>query len=323
MPKLYKGKRGGVYYKRKGRKVYVTNRFGSDAENKISRLLPNSFYDDTSIINLDNHLENLSTLLNPVVKSVIEYFTKDNSDQPKSFTVKLSNTLDSYIIPKKYDNEPVLIFDLDKTIDNDCITPLFHDLVKKFPKYVYVVTARPDAYMYYLDVKKLDKLSKEDDLGIILHNGTTKAFKEKLDILSNVYCRNWVFQYIAEQLYKKIHGSVMADGGILAGYVKMIQLLHIKSSIGCEWKDMYFFDDSSDNLQAWKNLKELNINQNNDNISRLKFIGGEDKCVFNDNDETYNHQTYKRMCCDYQKVFGDLDDCFVYAEQYNKKHNKK
>ena len=32
MPKLYFGSRGGVYYKRKGRKVYVTNRFGQDSD---------------------------------------------------------------------------------------------------------------------------------------------------------------------------------------------------------------------------------------------------------------------------------------------------
>jgi len=31
MPKLYFGSRGGLYYRKKGRKVYVTNRFGNDS----------------------------------------------------------------------------------------------------------------------------------------------------------------------------------------------------------------------------------------------------------------------------------------------------
>ncbi len=38
MPKLYFGSRGGVYYKRKGRKVYV-NRFGDDTEEKRKKLV--------------------------------------------------------------------------------------------------------------------------------------------------------------------------------------------------------------------------------------------------------------------------------------------
>ncbi len=37
MPRLYFGSRGGVYYKRKGRKVYVTNSFGSNELPKIKR----------------------------------------------------------------------------------------------------------------------------------------------------------------------------------------------------------------------------------------------------------------------------------------------
>jgi len=37
MPRLYFGSRGGVYYKRKGRKVYVTNSFGSNGLPEITR----------------------------------------------------------------------------------------------------------------------------------------------------------------------------------------------------------------------------------------------------------------------------------------------
>lgn len=37
MPRLYFGSRGGVYYKRKGRKVYVTNSFGNNKLPKITR----------------------------------------------------------------------------------------------------------------------------------------------------------------------------------------------------------------------------------------------------------------------------------------------
>jgi len=311
MPKLYQGKRGGVYYKSKGRKVYVTNRFGN--EEIPSHYLPNSLY------NTEGYAINLNTVdlskLNIISGKIINYFT-ENVKQPNSFIVKSMKPFDIAfpIIPKNYDNNPVLIFDLDKTIDDKSVSPLFFNLIEKYPQHLYVVTARPD---YYLDFTyKYDdfiyNISKKEDFKAILHNNTKKV-GEKGVKWSNVYCRNRIFQYIAEKLFYALYSEdhpTEEREGLIHGLVKMIQLLHIKSSIGCKWKDMYFFDDSPYNMNAWYKLCNIEKDRE-DRLSNLNFIGGTDKAVFNE-----NNQTYLDICCKYKDVFGDLNDCFVYADNY-------
>lgn len=278
MPKLYKGKLGGLYYKKKGNKVYITNLFGNKNINLLKKYLPNSLYGDKNL-SVDIDIKKIEEVLDHESKKIIKYFTTTNEEQPKAFW--LDKNYECYLseIPENYDNKPVLIFDLDKTIDDDCISPLYHDIVKKFPEHIYVVTARPDYYMYCSEnfYNCSSKRSKEQEINDIIYYKTQEAFDNQLKNVSNVYCRNFIFQHIAKKLHKKIHKNKKKY--LIPGYVKMIQLLHIKSSIGCKWEDMYFFDDSSYNLEAWKNLK---------NINELNFIGGENKCVFKNNMKTHN-----------------------------------
>ena len=73
MPRLYFGSRGGVYYKRKGRKVYVTNRFGSSDDERRSSVA--STISNGSSISSDDMIEKLKNNEN-LTKQVKEDITK-------------------------------------------------------------------------------------------------------------------------------------------------------------------------------------------------------------------------------------------------------
>lgn len=59
--------------------------------------------------------------------------------------------------------------------------------------------------------------------------------------------------------------------------VKMSQIEHIKYKENVRWENIFFFDDSKDNLDTFRFWKE-NINQN---MEYMHFIGGVGDCVFN------------------------------------------
>ena len=90
MPKLYFGSRGGVYYRKKGRKVYVTNRFGAVP---IQRTFPSLLYDndyetdDETVNEMDDDetvneetLEIVKTNLNLTIRGTISREGREERD---------------------------------------------------------------------------------------------------------------------------------------------------------------------------------------------------------------------------------------------------
>ena len=86
MPKLYFGSRGGLYYRKKGRKVYVTNRFGSDsrrssdASSDVSNT--SEFVNDFYVEKLEENMINTEKLMRDIkeVEQILLCLTSESKD---------------------------------------------------------------------------------------------------------------------------------------------------------------------------------------------------------------------------------------------------
>lgn len=288
--------------------------------------------------------EKINKELSEYAMKIINYFL-ENKSQPKDkiYTNNKLSGFESYQIPK-YHRGPVMIFDLDKTIDDYSVSPLFCELAKEVDNKVYVVTARRDTWTHNwlenydeLYNNNIEKEIKEISEGI---NAFTEYCSGQQIEIQRFYCFNYVYYKLALELSKYINNVKLANIELkqhvtevlkekfidympdmsetkenvttnqfanTAGLIKMIQLLSIKSSLGCEWSDMWFFDDSSYNFYQWQLLSFFRPE-----VGELNFIGGEDKGVFIDEGKR-NSKTYRRFCCEVKNPF---EDCYKWAKEF-------
>lgn len=298
-----------------------------------------------SFIELDPLNKKINEELSEHAAIIARYFF-ENGDQPNDIIFKKEeyiNGFESDEIPKDHRGPPVMIFDLDKTISDESVSPLFCELVKEVDNKVYVVTARRDTWTAnWLEEHEMDNKDINEEIKYISEgiNAFTGYCNDQQIEIQRFYCFNYVYYKLALELSKYLNTITFADIKLkqhltevfeenfidympdmsenkknathfqfanTAGLIKMIQLLSIKSSLGCEWSDMWFFDDSSYNFYQWQLLSFFRPE-----VGELNFIGGEDKGVFIDK-EKRNSKTYRRFCCEMKEPF---EDCYEWAKEF-------
>jgi hydroxymethylpyrimidine pyrophosphatase-like HAD family hydrolase len=181
-------------------------------------------------------------------------------------------------------NKKILIFDLDDTLTHNCFSDKNINLIQEILSYAnskkwptYVVTARS----LYHNGKKYTKEST-------LTYGLDPYIVNLLKNGRSVHDTNprW-FYYFDPELFEIFNNIGLDKLGIdPVSIVKFSQILEIKQNHPkIPWKNVYFFDDAKYHLTSFVNAcKNKLFDDNYKGICELKFVGGQDHCVFNDYD---------------------------------------
>lgn len=176
----------------------------------------------------------------------------------------------------------ILIFDLDATLTEECFkskTPnsaaayyyilnlLLYADREKYP--VYVITSRDySAYLNYYN-KNPGKGKSVEDLLL-----TEYIPSEIATLLRKLVGKRHLYFFEEKGMDDaQREGYEGSSGGL-----KMYQIQQIQQKHRLPYSKIIFFDDASHNLDAWHHAQD----SKNSKMGAMWYIGGKDKCVFND-----------------------------------------
>jgi hypothetical protein len=216
-----------------------------------------------------------------------------------------------------FGNKKIIILDIDKTIDQNCQTNQLIQLLDTASYnewYVYVITARRLFPYYKGDIHELLKYcvnpvvygklyninfgkdikewvfyneSRESPIDVLMKNKNKKLKNAIKNIGENFFTRlkNKVIPSIKDNDLRSyaLDTANVDFWSFCVGINKMLQIEQIIKKLKETYKEIplssvYFFDDSSVNVDAWRFYSNINTN-----FKYLHFYGGANRCVFYQN----------------------------------------
>jgi hypothetical protein len=195
----------------------------------------------------------------------------------------------------KYTNkDKILIFDLDRTIDSQCMRYKPREIVKKLLEacrqhnwHVYVITARRLEDFDYEPLELFSYNVPSDLVTEIMHLNRDKHhrwlyYSRDMDEPEDKVRRYiFGFPHIRDSYHEDLVKDRSDDPNYKLGLLKMMQIEEIIShhalmNENFDYRNVYFFDDSRINKECY----DWYTNNMNKYLRFINFIGGNNKSVF-------------------------------------------